>query len=450
MSSDFSRDAQAPDEFGHRAVWKIAVPMIVSSVSAPLLGLVDTGVMGHLDSPVYLAAVAAGATIFSLLFMGMNFLRMGTTGITAQAFGSANHQAMRDSLAQPLIVSGAIATLLILLQKPLLTLAITLLAPSAEVADIVGLYFSIRIWSAPFALANFVIIGWLLGMQNARGPLTIMLTINLVNISLDLIFVQVLGLHADGVALATVIAEFTGLALGLYLIRTKLRNHPGRFSLTQLGAFSRYQELLAVNSNLFLRTLALMMTFAFITAQGARMGDVFLAANALLLNLQYFVSYALDGIAHAAEALSGKAIGRRNRDALEKVVRITLQASIIFALLITVFYLLAGRQIIALLSDIKTVQYAATSYLPWLTVLPLVSVWSFLYDGVFVGATRSREMRDVMVGSALLVFLPVWYIFQDIGNHALWLAFTLFMAARGLGMHYWFKYLLRTDKILPA
>ncbi|MGI9308296.1 MAG: MATE family efflux transporter DinF [Gammaproteobacteria bacterium] len=450
MSLETSDESMEPEQYGQHAVWKIALPMIVSSVSAPLLGIVDTGVMGHLDSPVYLAAVAAGATIFSLLFMGMNFLRMGTTGITAQAYGSGDDLAMRDSLAQPLVVAMLIAAILVLLQQPILGLALKLLGPSKEVAATAGQYFSIRIWSAPFALANFVIIGWLLGMQNARGPLAIMLTINLVNIALDLLFVPVLGMKADGVAIATVIAEAAGLTLGLFLVSAKLRDHPGEFSPGRLRIVSQYRELLAINSNLFIRTLALMSTFAFITAQGARMGDVILAANALLLNFQYFLSYALDGIAHAAEALSGKAIGRRNRAALEKVVHITLQASIIFALLFTAIYLMAGRDIIAMLSNIKSVQYEAMVYLPWLTVLPLISVWSFLYDGVFVGATRSREMRNVMVGSALLVFLPVWYLFQGFGNHALWLAFTLFMSARGLGMHYLFRRLLRTDKIFPT
>ena len=431
--------------YSHRAVGRIAAPMIVSSVTVPLLGMVDTAVMGHLDDPVFLAAVAAGATIFTVLFMGLNFLRMGTTGITAQAFGARDNDALREALGLSLVTALALAALIIVAQTLIGDAALALLAPSDRVAQLSREYFAIRIWSAPASLCNFVLIGWLIGMQNARGPLTIMLTTNVVNITLDLILVVVLGMQADGVALATVLAEICGAFVGLLFVVRELRSHPGSGVPIRILDSSAYRRLFSVNSNLFVRTMALMFVFAFITAQGARMGDVILATNALLMNFQFFLSYALDGIAYAAEALVGKAVGARDRNGLLLAVRRSLQWSLLFAAGFFVAYALAGKLIIDLLSDIDPLRIAAREYLPWLIVAPLISVWSFLYDGVFVGATRSREMMVIMVGSTLLIFLPTWFGFSYLGNHGLWLAFTLFMAGRGVGMHWWFRRLVGND-----
>ncbi|MBT8441332.1 MAG: MATE family efflux transporter [Gammaproteobacteria bacterium] len=419
--------------------------MIVSSITVPLLGMVDTAVMGHLDDPVFLAAVAAGATIFTVLFMGLNFLRMGTTGITAQAFGARDNDAVREALGLSLVTAIALSLLIIVAQSLIGDVSLALLAPSERVDALTREYFAIRVWSAPASLWNFVMIGWLIGMQNARGPLAIMVATNTVNIILDLVFVVGLGMQVDGVALATVLAEICGASVGLLFVFRELRSHPGSGESVRFLEPSAYRRLFSVNSNLFVRTMALMFVFAFITAQGARMGDVILATNALLMNFQFFLSYALDGIAYAAEALVGKAVGARDRSGLLLAVRRSLQWSLLFAAGFFVAYALAGKLIIDLLSDIDPLRTAAREYLPWLIVSPLISVWSFLYDGVFVGATRSREMMLIMVGSMLLIFLPTWFGFAYLGNHGLWLAFTLFMAARGIGMHAWFSRLVGND-----
>ena len=437
------RDNAVHTEYSHRAVWRIAAPMIISSVSVPLLGMVDTAVMGHLDDAVFLGAVAAGATIFSVLFMGLNFLRMGTTGITAQAFGAGDNDALREALAQSLLTALALAAIIVACQTVVADLALLLLAPSERVAALAREYFDIRVWSAPGALCNFVLLGWLIGMQNARGPLAIILTINLVNIALDLVFVVGMGMDADGVALATLCAEFCGVLTGCWFVRSELRDHPGSGTPVRILDPSRYRRLFSVNANLFFRTMALMFVFAFITAQGARMGDVILATNALLMNFQFFLAYALDGIAYGAEALVGKAIGARSREGLLLAVKRSLQWSLLFAAGFSAAYLLAGRLIVDLLTDIEALRAAAGAYLPWLIASPLISVWCFLYDGVFVGATRSFEMMVIMVGSTLLVFLPAWFGFRSLDNHGLWLAFSLFMAARGVGMHWWFARLVR-------
>lgn len=436
------------DAYSHNAVWRIAAPMIISSVTVPLLGMVDTAVMGHLEDPIFLAAVAVGATIFSVLFMGLNFLRMGTTGITAQGFGARDNDTVREALGQSVITALILAAIIVVVQPLLAGTALALLSPSEQVATLTLDYFRIRVWSAPASLCNFVLIGWLIGMQNARGPLAIMLVTNLINIVLDLAFVVWLGMDVDGVALATLIAEFCGLATGVVIVRAELARHPGSGTPIRLFVLARYRRLFDVNASLFVRTMALMFVFAFVTAQGARMGDIILAVNALLMNFQLFLAYALDGIAYSAEALVGKAIGGRDRDGMLLAVRRTLQWSLLFASGFCAFYLVAGGWIIDLMSDIETLRATARDYLPWLIISPLISVWSFLYDGVFVGATRSKEMMFIMVGSLLFVFLPTWFGFAQFGNHGLWLAFTLFMAARGAGMHFWFKRLVNSDTLI--
>ena len=420
-------------------MWRIAAPMILSNISVPLLGMVDTGVTGHLESSAYLGAVAIGGTIFTFLYMGMNFLRMGTTGIAAQSYGAGDNDGLRVSLGQALIVSLAIAFAILLLQLPIGRFAIALLGGDAETQQHATTYFSIRVWSAPGTLANYALIGWFLGLQNARVPLLIFLTINITNILLDLLFVLVFGMKVDGVALASVIAEYSGLLVGGAFAIDALRSREGNWPLARLTNLSAYKAFFSVNASLFVRLMALMFTFAFVTAQGARLGPAILAANAVLLNFQNLTSLGLDGLAHAAEAMVGKAVGQKDRDALQHTVRLTLKWSLIFAVGFTVAYLIAGPLIVRILTDLPDVRKTAMTYLPWLIVSPVISVWCFLYDGVYVGMTRAREMRNIMIFSAFAVFLPAWYLTQSFGNHGLWFAFMLFFASRGIGMHVVYK-----------
>ena len=428
----------------NRDVWRIALPMILSNLTVPLLGMVDTGVTGHLDSEAYLAAVAIGATIFSVLYTGLNFLRMGTTGIAAQSYGATDYAALRTSLGQAAVVALAMALSLLLAHRPLGVFAVELLGADPVIEAIALEYFNIRIWSAPGTLLNFALIGWFLGTQNARAPFFMFLTINLTNIVLDLVFVLGFGMKVDGVALASVVAEYSGLAVGTVLLADRLRRHPGPWQLERLTQIRKYGAFFAVNANLFVRTLALMFALSFMTAQGARMGGTILAANALLMNLQNLTAFALDGIAHAAEALVGKAVGARRRDALVTAVRLTLRWSLYFAAALALAYVVVGPLLIRLLTDLEDVRAAALRYLPWLIASPLISVWSFLYDGVFVGATRAKEMRNIML-LASGIFLATWYLVEGLGNDGLWFAFLVFLGIRGIGMHVYYR---RT--ILPA
>ncbi|MCH9004289.1 MAG: MATE family efflux transporter [Proteobacteria bacterium] len=409
--------------------------MILSNVSVPLLGMVDTGVTGHLDNSAYLGAVAIGASIFTFIFMGMNFLRMGTTGIAAQSFGADDNDGLRAALGQALIVGLVIALALIVLQVPIGQLALKLLGGNAETQQYASEYFSIRIWSAPGTLANYALIGWFIGLQNARVPLFIFLTINITNMALDLLFVVVLGMTVDGVALASVIAEYSGFLVGASFAIAALKKRAGHWPLARLTNVAAYRAFFSINAHLFVRTMALMFTLSFVTAQGARLGGQILAANAVLMNFQFLTAFGLDGIAHAAEALVGKAVGEKRRDALIHTVNLTLKWSVIFALGFTVFYFVAGSLIISILTDLQDVRSTANRYLPWMIASPLVSVWCFLYDGVYVGATRAKDMRNIMLFSAIAVFLPAWYLTRPLGNDGLWLAFLLFMASRGVGMH---------------
>ena len=425
-------DAALPRD---RDVWRIAAPMILSAISVPLLGMVDTGVVGHLESAVYLGAVAIGSTIFSFLYSGMNFLRMGTTGIAAQQYGAGNNDGLRIALGQAMIVAIIIAIIAMLLQGPIGTLGMRLLGASGELETYALEYFHIRIWSAPGTLANYVMIGWFLGLQNARVPLLIFLTINLTNIFLDLLFVIGLGMKVDGVALASVVAEYVGLVVALSFAARELRRRTGHWPLAKFVRVREYAAYFAINANLFIRTTTLIFTIAFVTAQGARMGGLILAANAILQQMQNLTAFGLDGLAHAAEALVGKAIGERRRDALERAVKLCMKWSLVFAAGFSLAYLLAGPLLINVLTDLPDVRETTLRYLPWMILSPLVSVWSFLYDGVYVGATRAREMRNIMLFSTFAVFLPAWYLLQFLGNDGLWLAFMLFLASRGIGMH---------------
>lgn len=419
--------------------------MILSNVSVPLLGMVDTGVVGHLEDAVYLAAVAVGATIFGFLYTGVNFLRMGTTGIAAQRYGAGDDNGVKIALGQAMVVALLIALGLIVLQIPLAAVAMQLIGADSSVALFAGEYFAIRIWSAPATLANYALVGWFLALQNARVPLVIVLVINITNIILDLVFVIGLGMKVDGVAAASVIAEFSGFAVGVIYVLREFGRLGGKLRVASLTRLSEYRQFFTVNANLFIRTMALMFTFAFVTAAGARLGSLILAANAVLMNLLNLISFALDGFAHAAEALVGKAVGAGNAAALRKSVTLTLRWSLYVAVLACALFFFGGPTIIRLLTDLPDVVATSLEYLPWVVGLPIVAVWAYLYDGVFVGATRSTEMRNIMVVSAILVFLPAWYVLRPFGNHGLWLALTIFLASRGIGMHYYYR-----TRVLPA
>lgn len=416
----------------HLRVWRLAGPIIVSNISVPLLGAVDTAVMGHLPEPQYLGGVALGATVFSFLFWGFGFLRMGTGGLTAQAFGAADADEVRACLARAAVVALPAAALLILLQYPISLAAFALIDASASVEGFAHSYFFVRIWGAPATLMNFALLGWFIGVQNTRAALWHQLCLNGVNIVLDILFVIGFGWGVEGVAAATALADGVALVFGLWLARPILVRIGGSFIGARIVETGALRRTVALNIDIFIRTICLVSAFAYFTARGAAFGDIVLAANAVLMNFQLFMAHALDGFAHALEALGGGAIGARDRQSFRGAVRVAGLWAILVAAGFAAVYFVAGGAIIDLLTGIDAVRVTAREFLPWAAAMPLVAVFPFLLDGIFLGATRGRTMRNAMIASAAAfgvacaLFVPVW------GNDGLWAALTVFMGARGL------------------
>jgi MATE family multidrug resistance protein len=423
----------------HRRVWRLAGPMVLSGLTVPLLGAVDTALVGHLEEPTYLGAVALGALVFSFLFWGFGFLRMGTTGLAAQAFGAGDEPALRATLLRALTLALLLGFLLVALQWAIAAVAFALFEAGPEVEAYGRVYVLIRIWSAPAALANFVLTGWFLATQNSRVLLVIILLVNGLNIALDLLFVLGFGLGVAGVAWATVGAEYVGLAAGLVIAARRIAWRAEPVSLARLLAAGELIRMFRVNRDIFLRTLCLLAVFVYFTNLGARQGDIILAVNAVLMNIASFYTFGVDGIAHAAEALAGGAVGEGRRAAFRRAVGVCALWSAGITLLATAIFGLAGAPVIDLLTDLEAVRGAARDYLPWVIAFPGAALAGFLLDGIFIGTTRTREMRNMMM-LALALFLPLaWWLSGAYGNHGLWLAFLVFMIVRGvsLGFVFW-------------
>ncbi|QGH61717.1 MATE family efflux transporter DinF [Serratia proteamaculans] len=426
-----------------KALWRLALPMIFSNITVPLLGLVDTAVIGHLDSPTYLGGVAVGSMATSFLFMLLLFLRMSTTGLTAQALGAQNPQGLARAFMQPLLLAVSAGAAIVLLRYPLIELALKIVGGDGAVLEQARLFLEIRWLSAPAALANMVILGWLLGVQYVRAPVILLIVGNLLNIVLDIWLVMGLGWNVQGAATATAISEYATLLLGLWLSWRVMRIRGISAPMLRQAWRGNLRRLLALNRDIMLRSLLLQLCFASLTIFGARLGGEVVAVNAVLMNLLTFTAYALDGFAYAVEAHSGHAYGARDDSQLRKVWRAACRQACLVALGFGLLYAVAGQQIIAALTSLPELRALANHYLPWQAVLPLVGVWCYLLDGMFIGATRGAEMRNSMAvaaaGYGLTLFtLPV------LGNHGLWLALAVFLSLRGIALGWiWHRHRVR-------
>ena len=416
----------------NRKTWSLAGPVILSNISVPLLGAVDTAVVGHLPGPHYLGAVAVGALIFSVIYQGCNFLRMGTTGLTAQSLGARDPDEVRTWLARAALLAVSVGVLLIALQSPLIWASLQIINPGPQVRPLADAYFSIRIWGAPMALLNLAMLGWFFGIQNTRAALATQIFMNGVNIVLDLWFVLGLGWGVEGVAWATLISEVSAIALGAWMVRRNLSRVGGHWHMRGVINAERLTRMFRVNGDIFIRSMCLQAAFVLVISIGARMGDLTLAANAVLLNFQIFSAYAMDAFANAAEALTGEAVGARNRKQFRKAVKASSLWALIFSALFSLFYFAVGPLLIDLLTSIDTVRLAAREYLPWMVVLPLFSVWSFQLDGIFIGSTWTTEMRNGMAMSLVVFGVALFLLVPELDNHGLWLSFCLFMVTRAL------------------
>ena len=421
-----------------RQTWRLVVPIVLTNITVPLLGIVDTAVVGHLPGAHYLGAVAIGSLVFSILYASMFFLRMGTTGLTSQSVGAEDDAEVRAWLMRGVVLAVGIGALLIGLQVPIGIAVLSWAGGSDDVMSLARDYFAIRIWSAPATLINFVVLGWFIGTQNARPALVTQVVLNSLNIVLDIWFVIGLDLGVAGVAYATLIAEVVGAAFGLYLVERHARRLAGGWSLDSALKKDKLMRMVRINGDIFVRSLCLQVSFFIFTSSGARQGDVTLAANTILLKFTMFTAYALDAFANAAEALAGKAYGANSRADFRGAVLASSRWALVFALLFTGFYGIVGTFLIDALTTVEAVRHEARLYLPWLIASPLISVWSFQLDGIFVGATKTAVMRNAMILSMFGYFLCLYLFVPTFGNHGLWLALMVFFVMRAvtLGIRY--------------
>ncbi|HJN25735.1 MAG TPA: MATE family efflux transporter [Rhodospirillales bacterium] len=422
----------------NRDVWRLAAPIILSNVSVPLLGAVDTAVVGHLPGPQNIGAVAIGALIFSFIYWGFGFLRMGTTGFCAQALGARDNDEVRSVLARAILVAIAIGLAVVVVQWPIRAFAFGLIEASQQVEILAGDYYRIRIWGAPAVLINYAMVGWFIGIRNTRAALIMQLVMNGLNIILDIWFVMGLELGVAGVAWASLISETAAIGVGLMLTRKNLVAIGGHWIKERIFNGERLARMIAVNRDIFVRTMCLQAAFALFTAQGAKMGDAILAANAILLNFQSIMAYALDGFAHAVEALAGGFLGAKNRLGFRQSVKTSSLWAIVFAIFFSLIYALFGGLLVDMMTDIDDIRALAREFMPWMILTPLLSVWSFQLDGIFIGATRTADMRNAMVFSLIIFVGALVLLVPGFGNHGLWAAFTILMIARAitLGLYY--------------
>ncbi|MGD9508591.1 MAG: MATE family efflux transporter [Geminicoccaceae bacterium] len=433
-----------------RESWRLAWPLILSNLSVPLLGVVDTAVVGHLDSPRYLGGVALGALVMSVFYWMFGFLRMGTTALTAQAFGAGDWNETRAALGRAMLVAAGLGLVIVLVGPVVLVLAERLFAPTPDVAVEFEHYLAIRLFGAPAALASMVVLGWFLGLQDSRRPLLLMIATNGINAVLAVLLVFGLGLATPGVASATVLAEYAGLGLGLWLLRGNWRRQGGWPGWGVLMVPDRFHRLLAVNRDLFLRSLMLEAAFLTFAAIGSRQGEVVLAANAVLMNFFTAAAYGLDGFAHAAEAMVGRAVGARDRAGFRAAVHAAFVNAALLALVMTVAFAAFGGWGVRLMTGLPEVRAQAAAFLPYIVVVPLVSVWAFVLDGIYLGATRTAELRNGMAVSLALFGVAVLALVPPLGNHGLWLALLALLAGRALVLAVIYRRIERRAPFVPV
>ncbi|MCW3172658.1 MATE family efflux transporter [Shewanella subflava] len=438
----------------NRQLMALAIPMMLSNITIPLLGLVDTAVIGHLGEAYYLGGVALGSTIITLMVWLLGFLRMSTTGLVAQAYGAQDHHSQHRLLVQGVCLALLLAAGALALQQPILSLALHLSEASAQVQYYCRQYVEIRIWSLPFALTNLVLLGWLLGRQQPKAAMWQLIIANIANIILDVIFVIGFQWNVQGAALASVIADICAFTVAAVMVTRQLKQqrHFTWSHLLQHLTFAGLSRLLTLNRDIFIRSLCLQAAFSFMAFYGAGLGDTTLAANAVLLNLLMLISYALDGIAYYAEAEVGRAVGQRNPTLLFESVSLAFAWSAIIAIIFSGCFWLFGSQIISLLTNITCVQQTAQSYLFWLIAMPILAFGCYLFDGVYIGAAQGQVMRNSMILATFGVYFPLWWSMQSFENHALWGALCAFMLFRSmsLGWHYQYrlkKHVSKTFKI---
>jgi MATE family multidrug resistance protein len=416
----------------HRSVLTVAVPIMLSNVSEPLIGVVNTAVIGQLKEPYYIGAIAVGALIFSFIFWGFGFLRMSTGGLSAQALGAGDRTELVAVLIRALMIGLAAGIGLVVLSPFIRDAAFDLVGGSPEIRSHGETYFNYRIFAAPAALSNYCVMGWFIGQSRAKLAFVVQLFLNLTNMALSAFLVLGLGMTSDGVGLAALIAEWSAVTLALVLAAMILHGMGAHISWPRILDPVRFKRTLLMNGDVMIRTLCLVFAFTFFTARGARAGDVVIAANAVLLNLFEVSAYLIDGFAYASEALVGQSVGARNRQRFRAAVWLTSVWAMVLGVICSLIIWFFGPALIDLMTLGPEVRETARTYLPWVAVSPVLGVICFQFDGIFTGAMATKDMRNMMIVS-LGVFLLAWWMLEGrYGNHGLWAALNIFFIARGI------------------
>ena len=416
----------------NKRILNIALPSIVSNITVPLLGLVDTTIVGHLGAAAYIGAIAVGGMLFNMVYWLFGFLRMGTGGMTAQAQGAKDETECFRILFRSLIVAGLLSAILMALQQPILRLAFYLIASTPEVQCLSTIYFNILIWGAPAVLGLYAFMGWFLGRQNAKFPMWIAIFQNIVNITTSLLLVLVWGWKVEGVAWGTLFAQYSGFLMAL-LLWWKRYASPGIWvNLKGLWGRNDFQRFFTVNRDIFLRTLCLIAVTTYFTSVGAAQGDIILAVNALLMQFFVIFSYIMDGFAYAGEAVGGMYYGAKDLVNFKHFTRVLFKWGLGLSFLFTICYFLLGRLFLGVLTDEAQVLEAAQTYFPYAVAIPLLGFSAFLYDGLFIGATATRGMLIAVAGASICFFVCKSLLFPYCENHALWLSFLLYLFMRGV------------------
>ena len=424
----------------NRSILKLAIPNIISNITIPLLGLVDMILMGHLGSATYIGAIALGSTIFSVLYSFFSFLRAGTTGFTAQSLGRADKTETIYSLYRSLCIGIPIIIFILAMQIPIARISNILLDGSKEVKSLAIKYFYIRIWAAPANILLYCLNGWFVGMQNTKIPMFIAILINVMNILFSIFFVLILNQNVIGVALGTVIAQYCGLTLAIILLIKNYKSYFVRINRNTLFDLNKIRRFFKVNTDLMIRSFLLIISIAFFTNQSAKLGDNILAINMILLQSFYIFSYFTDGFAYAGEALVGKYIGSNDRNNLVKTVKLLLLWGFSISIPFTILYALFPSTFVKIISNNPYILSEVKPYYIYMIIIPLITFAAFIWDGIYIGATASKAIRNTMIIATIFVFIPAWYILMPrFENHGLWIAFLCFMTARGATMTFMAK-----------
>ncbi len=417
----------------NKLIFKLALPNIISNITIPLIGLIDLALMGHLGSEANIGAISVGSMIFNFIYWGFGFLRMSTSGFTAQGYGNGNKSECFHILLRGLLLSSVISLIIVALQVPIEWLSFKLINGSQVVESLSKEYFRIRIWAAPATLALYVINGWFLGMQNAKFVMISSILSNLLNLIFSFVFVFVFKMESAGVALGTVIAQYVGLFASLYLLKHSYSKLFFFFRKELIFKSDFIKSFFRVNTDIFIRTFCVIMVFTLFTSKSAGINDHILAVNSVLIQFLMFFSFFIDGFAFAGEALAGKFVGMNNKDNFVVLTKKLFKYGFALSILFSTIYAFANKLIIfAITSDIKIYE-TAKEYIIWIILIPIISFASFVWDGIYIGITASREMRNSMLASSIFLFAPCFYFLQKpFGNHALWIAMLMFMLGRAV------------------